>query len=375
MHIRDWNHFIEIAKSPGLLSDFRALRGHVNCLIRDCFDPSAITLTIFRDPIDRAFAMLKHMRRKPNFFRTSLGEKIQTYSLEELIVHPEIRCALDNQHTRLLGRRSVVPDRSSAVFIGETGVFEAEENLLSVAKQNIDTFDIVGIFESFPETVAMLCHKIGACPVTILPHVNGAEDTELMMSKLIRTELVKLNELDIELYNHAKKIFEKQLSTLSKDPLRDFLFEMESHAPIHTIPCSLDLRAMVPGEGWWAYEEHGEERVAVRWTGPGAYANFHLKVQTHGSHEVVLKIEVVRGITDTFCDSISALCNGTLLERVAGRDLTWKIPSSVLLQPPHSNTFELRTPPTQQPPPVSPGKGDPRYLGVLIRSIALLPFH
>jgi len=81
---------------------------------------------------------------------------------------------------------------------------------LEIAKRNLESFAVVGLTERMEDTIELISDTFGV-PVTKSGQANaGLMKRDQNFSKEIIELIRQRNELDIELYEHAKRLFEKQ---------------------------------------------------------------------------------------------------------------------------------------------------------------------
>jgi hypothetical protein len=82
-----------------------------------------------------------------------------------------------------------------------------EQDVLAVAKENLDKFDFIGLCEEFEDSVQRFCRYLGADPPRVPPHELKTKirkaPSEISASTI---EIIKeRNRADIELYEYARK--------------------------------------------------------------------------------------------------------------------------------------------------------------------------
>ncbi|MGF6661615.1 hypothetical protein QF000_003260 [Paraburkholderia atlantica] len=165
-----------------------------------------VNITMLRDPLDRA---LSHYFFSKNDIGSSLGGSLieSRLELEHYIEsgNPSILSAISNFQTKLL----------APIGVSRSGE-QSEEGLLKAAMVAIDSFDAVGVYEDFDDSVNLLLQRCGVPPVVSAPRERRTS-TRLMVSDLsfdLRRKLQSLNQLDLELYQYAKSEFSKHRSRL-----------------------------------------------------------------------------------------------------------------------------------------------------------------
>lgn len=186
---------------------------------------SLTIFTLMRDPVDRTISQINAHFRNPG---TALHKAVVarrgdvTACLEE----PEIAHMLADYQTRSLGlpldlaalKIQGPPFRGLQELTAEAAREADPEALLAQAKQTLDRCAMVGLAERFDESVRWLGHWLGVAhdgpaprrnvsafnPDTGKP--NALSRADLSAATIHRLE--EINRLDIELYEHATKLFE-----------------------------------------------------------------------------------------------------------------------------------------------------------------------
>ncbi|MGA8032571.1 MAG: Wzt carbohydrate-binding domain-containing protein, partial [Casimicrobiaceae bacterium] len=160
------------------------------------------SLTVLRNPIDRILSHLVFSRYDIIPTGDEFNQRTRALSIEAYIASedPEVVRTISNVmvgHFAPLawnGVDDLTPERS-----------------LELAKAALERFDLVGLTERMDETADVLCRALGFAPVREVPRMNassrriGSHD----LPADTRTRLRQLNELDIELYAHARKLYDR----------------------------------------------------------------------------------------------------------------------------------------------------------------------
>lgn len=159
-------------------------------------------LTILRRPVDRVISTYFYILRKPGHTHHQTTIRLSLYDFVRNGVSP---VGIDNGMTRLL---CGIEDVSSVPFGSCT------EAMLESAKNNLSQyFSVVGLTDRFDETVILLNKLYGWHPFYIKDNVSRSRPSAPPPSAET-IELIKTyNKLDIQLYDYAMGLFEKQLHT------------------------------------------------------------------------------------------------------------------------------------------------------------------
>lgn len=199
------NHIISVLGENARLAcerlkDATVIAGHMSFYPGEILDPDRYSLTLLRHPVDRVLSAYGFFRNNPNALITKsvhLASQMdfEAYlNCEESVVRDEVSNAQTN-HYCYLGY-----DRSDNY---------SDDQKLSAAKSALEKFDLVGIIDQYEDFVDILCFEQKWPPVLDIPHDNITVRRQEVsdISAHLQTRLRALNELDIELYEHARKLF------------------------------------------------------------------------------------------------------------------------------------------------------------------------
>lgn len=182
-----------IQKYGGLYS---VLCAHINFQIGEELDPRYQYITFFRDPVDRVISWLffaaytvpdkpKHSRVKKQAreFLESEGTKVT----------PELLGDISNVYVRHfwgIGQRSATSD----------------EQKLQSALNAIKKYDVVGLFDQMPQFLADVADLIGLPRPEAIARVNPTNKRPEVdkISEALRSRIIDLNQLDLQLYATVK---------------------------------------------------------------------------------------------------------------------------------------------------------------------------
>ena len=160
------------------------------------------SLTVLRNPIDRILSHLVFSRYDIVPTGDEFNQRTRALSIEAYIASedPEVVRTMSN----------VMVDHFAP--LAWNGVDElTPERSLELAKAALERFDLVGLTERMDETADVVCRALGFPPLREVPRMN-ASSRRIALSDLpmdARTRLKQLNELDLELYAHARKLYDR----------------------------------------------------------------------------------------------------------------------------------------------------------------------
>ncbi|MDD1516000.1 sulfotransferase family 2 domain-containing protein [Priestia megaterium] len=171
----------------------KAVSGHHFYGIHDLFSRPYTYFTMMRNPIDRVISLYYFLKTYPGYYE----ENMRNMSFEEYIDWDSQ--ARNGQIHQICGQNSQLS--------------------LEKAKENLKTFEVVGITEMFNESLLLLKDKLGWNDIAY-KRKNVTKSRPLLQE--VPTEIIKKNkknnQLDIELYEFAKSDLIKQLSDLKESP-------------------------------------------------------------------------------------------------------------------------------------------------------------
>ena len=188
--------------SPARRSQIRLLRGHVGLGLHEFLSGPTSYFTFLREPIDRVISYYHYVRRTPQHYCYELVTS-QRLGLKEF-VESRTDPMLDKAQTRLL----------SGLATGQEVPFgECTADLLEAARRNLrERMAVIGLTDEFDQTLLLLkkafgWNKLFYARQNVSTDSTGRHDLEPATLDAI----VKVNQLDLELYRYAKELFAGQL--------------------------------------------------------------------------------------------------------------------------------------------------------------------
>lgn len=195
------------------LEGYRLIRGHFRYeLLRHYLGSDPLLITMLREPMSRTISHLRFLKRTKQL-NGPLKQfvPIDDLSLDEVARHPIIRNFLRNYQVKQLAYGF-----GPAMTTPEHLMFDHSinyEGLLEKAKQRLNDSFFVGLTERFDESKRLLLRQFGKSWADMpTPARNVAKITENdQFSPDVLESLPELLDLDFELYQHAKQLFDQRL--------------------------------------------------------------------------------------------------------------------------------------------------------------------
>lgn len=177
----------------------KAIYGHMDYRVRELLPPNSRYVTLMRNPVERVISHYHYVRRTAN---DPLRELAMQSSLDDWVARCDLLEMDNGQTRRLLG------SAESAKF------GECMAEMLERARHNVQqNFALVGITERFDETYGLMS-KLFGWPIKNYAPRNVAQQRSSIKEIPIRTIrlIEKFNALDMELYEHASRLFADRIS-------------------------------------------------------------------------------------------------------------------------------------------------------------------
>jgi hypothetical protein len=173
------------------------ISGHVDFLDMVKFKDTYKYVTILRDPVERCISWYKF--NKLFYFRETC-DLTRDNTLEVISNnrnHPAIITHCHNMMTYMLGDHANANRRTLS-----------PEECLKNAKENIAKFDDVLFLNTFIEDFKTFISKYKFdCDISKLRRLNTTDSIDVNITQEAITNFKKCNELDIELFDYARKLF------------------------------------------------------------------------------------------------------------------------------------------------------------------------
>ena len=184
----------------------RCVRGHIWFGLHEYLPQPSTYFTMLRDPVDRVISGYYYVFQNPFHY---LFDEVtsRNMSLKDF-VSSGISWAQSNGQTCLI---SGIEETMLGTSYGNYG--HLSPYVLEVAKKNLqDYFTVVGLSERFDESLLLLKRTFGWKNIQYTKqNVNRKRLRKAEIPNDTLRLIEKYNELDIELYNFAKQLFERQI--------------------------------------------------------------------------------------------------------------------------------------------------------------------
>ena len=243
--------------------------------------PRPCTLIFLRDPVTRFISHYEHLKRAEGD-PPGIHERIAHLSFEKFLLEPDLFSAIANMGARLLC--GFEPDQ----FVTPPQ--------LAIAKERLASFDFIGLTEEFEKSILVFSHIFNLPGFKYLHHENISpnKSARSQIESRILDRIVEINQIDIELYEFGKQLFDEQVQSTHKSGLS---VVAELHAGYY-----FDFQYVDPGQGWYIGESHPTLGV-IRWSGPELVSYLRIpplveqgyKISFHVVH--ALDPDVLAGLT------------------------------------------------------------------------------
>jgi galactose-3-O-sulfotransferase len=302
----------DLPQQPPDLTRPRFLTGHTYYELFRLLPRNPVFITMLRDPIERSISHFEQLRRVPDhaFWKHDwMLKDPQVLSLEEFIEIPETREWVTNLQTRYIAAQFEPEIRT----LQDVSSSKEQFHLLDVerAKNRLTEFVFVGLLEEFDRSMHLLSYTFGWPLVKIQSlNVSPARMQREDIAPATLDALIALNELDLELYAFAQRLFKERYQQMV-NALLDTNYERryrKDHPPVSDI--MFDLHSLrVPITGWYRSETDGT--VKWRWTGPGTVSTIDLpRLKDPEQCELLIKFSIVNVPAIDILESLRLEVNG-----------------------------------------------------------------
>lgn len=231
----NWQQLSQLPRDA--MSRYRCIIGHLGPLPYVLTDRQLTTITVLRDPIERAISHIEYVRQE---IRAQTGNCLEhpvakhvDLPLEELLRVPAVRASVSNTQTRWLGLRadaSYVTDGADRSVVRRLHAQVRElgdDELLVRARAHLESMAVVGVVHRMDETMAAICALLGVPPPERTPRNNvgpmsGSMTHRMRIGPKIAAELDNLNTHDHGLVGFAETLLAEKMADVepSQTPAR-----------------------------------------------------------------------------------------------------------------------------------------------------------
>jgi len=214
----------------------RVITGHIGYGIHSLLPRRVDYITVVRDPVARVISMYEHIRRSAQH---PYYKDVQTMTLVDY-VESEIDESASNSQTRFLSSVKLTHELAGIDDMGGSGMMSNEE-MLAEAKRNVsDNILVTGLTERFDESLLLLREHLGWKRLYYAQMNRRRRATNVAPPTVLEREAVlRRNELDSRLYDHAQDHFVAQLDTLAsgvREELPGFAARNRYLGPFYSYP-------------------------------------------------------------------------------------------------------------------------------------------
>lgn len=272
---------------------FLFVRGHFPYSLKDQLPRPPRLLTFLRDPTARVISAVNQLRRNEQQGDSFFKEQIGDMPLDEFLRHPVFGPVVRNVAVKYLND-----------IIGRDS--ERKKTMsLSLAKERLETFDVIGLVEQFDQSLELLAYTLGFPPILDSPRVNVDPNRSRRQAEIKQSTLdyiAETNRDEIELYEYGKKLFEQRVAQMKSEQTRAVLLS----SAVPTDHVRFDFRFVDPGRGWYPAERHPAYGI-VRWSGPSTTSFLRFNLSAGKSYQI--RIKVIRAIARDVLNSLQITVN------------------------------------------------------------------
>jgi len=396
--------------SREVLAKSRYIRGHFYYdAIRNLWHSQPVTITLLRDPIERFLSHFAQTQQGKNYLPEPVVTKLQQMTIDDLIDEGKLLSVLgyrDCQTSLLAAKLSVTATKASELLPTLKALNNAPRSDLNVthAMQLLDTFTVVGLSERFQESLYLLTYTFGWQPVRDFQELNitpqRLQQQDISPNTLER--VAALNALDLELYQHAQKVFESRFYQMTQELLEGYGSRSQAHLPYplpaetlcellekhyerraakrseHQPRPSLQFKFDQAFEGVnWHLPQISPEHGAMWWSGPGTKSTLDFPLARE--RDLLIQFRILMALAPDILGSLKLTVNDQPIpltgkpDRAGGTIFHGRIPQAALKQRPGFTRLAFEVNRTLMPNQVDAQNPDERRLGLLFNWIKISP--
>lgn len=312
------------------LQKYRLVRGHMGSNFINYIDVRPFTVTMIRNPVDRALSHFNYIRRDPTHPKYKLINE-QKMSLMDLLAVPKLRGEFENFQTKALAHnvehetlRHIAKNSSNPLEFQQA--FQKikppldNSEMLELAMKRLREIEFVGVVNRFEESMQLASYQLGFHPPQQVQklNVNYSRQSQADTDE-IRHLLKEKNSLDTKLYRLAQEIFEERYNQMTHKLVKDHYRTVFSQQSEVMERVDLNFSAKIQGDGWLQREEYARHGI-VRWTGPGTSSVLDFNLKPGKAYEV--RVSIVDAVAEDVLQSFAISCDGRMLPTRIKKELT-----------------------------------------------------
>lgn len=302
------------------LSGFRLFRGHMGFNLVNYLPQKPQALVMLRDPMERAVSHFEYIKRDPGHPKHRIIQE-QSMGLKEYLLDPVLSAEVTNAQVRPLAHlasRSVLQkllnnsdsqDDFARAWRHRDGMLPANDELLDVALQRLESMTFVGLAEQLDHGMELAAWLLGATPQQQQQSLNiNHRRTRLEELPAETLDILRqVTALDARLYERGRELFEAQYQRMvdgdgGSSPSFGFAAQAGTDGLV-----LVDFTQPLHGRGW-----HQRELVPgkgiLRWTGPGEYSEVDVQLQPGQGYQMT--IHLAAWVNEAVLRSLQLTING-----------------------------------------------------------------
>lgn len=381
-------------------------RGHFSFgWMRRALAERPVTLTMLRDPIERFLSLFAYAQQEPAVHVPIHRAVFERLSVDDYVADRHLVRTTGGIFTGNIDpQTSLLVDDLDEDTLREMGgsATHTAKGWVETARRLLDSFEFVGISERFEESLLLLCYTFGWRPPVQVPRLNVTRRRPRLdhLSAVTIHRIAEYNKLDVELYEHATRLFDERFRRMvddlrarygagsspdaSQSSSRHLVYEwlerhyrhcsVASQVPVRRARVDFTRPLRDPG---WHLPDSLPDFGQVCWTGPGTASSIDLVLSAEGDTRI--RFRVVHALAPDVLASLALRVNDypvTLSRQVddAGTSIfEGLIPKSVIAAGGGVSRLIFRVNRTLVPSEVDPSSADRRALGLAFNWIDLSP--
>jgi hypothetical protein len=198
-----------LSLSPERRGSIKVFVGHLPFVLRDLLGMELRTTTLLRHPVERTISLLRQFRRKQPWEEDPVDRRpLAARSMEEAYEHPLAFEPLILNHQTKIFSLTAADDPQTYM-----DVIPLDEARLALAKRNLEEVDVIGVQERFDHYLDLVEERFGWQIVRgARKNATPDDDVEPVPASL-RRRIEEDNALDVELYEHARRLVEERAAS------------------------------------------------------------------------------------------------------------------------------------------------------------------